>query len=416
MAIYKVGVVGAGTMGSGIAQVISYNGIPVVLKEINNELLQRGIASIRKIYEGRVAKGKMTAQELEEKMKLITPTTDEAAFQEADLVIEAIPESMKLKTELFRKLDEICPSGTLLASNTSALSISGLASATKRRPQVVGMHFFYPAHVMKLVEVIPGLETSDETVETVTAFAESLKKFPVKVKECPGFLVNRLLMPYLNEAVLCLQEGARLADGQIAGIEAIDQTMKGQGWPMGPFTLIDALGMDICAEAGKVLWEGYGDRMRPAELWVRMLELKRLGRKSGKGFYDYSKVGPTDPGQPDQEFTSLLEGVRKEGKGAGTFTPERLMCLIVNEAALALQEGISSASEIEMAVVAGLGYPSSKGGLLHAADSIGIDTLVDTLDQLTKTLGFRFHPAHRLRTMRHAGFLGVKTKQGFFTY
>lgn len=417
MAIYKVGVVGAGTMGSGIAQVISYNGTPVLLKEINNELLQRGIASIRKIYEGRVAKGRMTPAELEEKLKLVTPTTDEAAFKEVDLVIEAIPESMKLKTELFRKLDEICPSGTLLASNTSALSISGLAAATKRPPQVVGMHFFYPAHVMKLVEVIPGLETSDETVETVTAFAESLKKFPVKVKECPGFLVNRLLMPYLNEAVLCLQEGAHLADGQIAGIETIDQTMKGQGWPMGPFTLIDALGMDICAEAGKVLWEGYGDRMRPAELWVRLLELKRLGRKTGKGFYDYSKVGPTDPGQPDPEVLGLLEQFRKKsGKEAALFTPERLMVLIVNEAVLALQEGISSASEIEMAVVAGLGYPPSKGGFLHAADSIGIDTLVDTLDQLTKTLGFRFHPAHRLRTMRHAGFLGVKTKRGFFSY
>ncbi len=410
MAIYKVGVIGAGTMGAGIAQVISYSGTPVVLKEINEQLLQRGLTTIRKIYEGRVAKGRMTPEELEEKMKLVTPTTTDALFKEMDLVIEAVPEIMKIKLEIFKTMDQVCSPGTILATNTSALSISGIASATKRPSQVIGLHFFYPAHVMKLVEVIPGLETSDETVEAVTSFAEGLRKFPVKVKECPGFLVNRLLMPYLNEAVLCLQEGA-------AGIEQIDQAMKGLGWPMGPFTLIDALGMDICAEAGKVLWQGYGERMRPAELWVRLLELKRLGRKGGRGFYDYSGAGPTEAGKPDEELQKEIRGIQEKTGGKGTkFTPERLMYLIINEAVLALQEGISSASEIEMAVVAGLGYPPSKGGLLHTADAIGIDTLVDGLVQLTQTLGFRFHPSHRLRTMRHAGHLGVKTKQGFFTY
>ncbi|MBI3616380.1 MAG: hypothetical protein HY211_07690 [Candidatus Omnitrophica bacterium] len=414
MAIYKVGVVGAGTMGAGIAQVISYSGIPVVLKEVNEEFLQRGVNTIRKIYEGRVAKGRMTPEELEQKMKLITPTTSDDPFKEVDLVIEAVPELMKIKEPVFRKMDEICSPGTILASNTSALSISGLGAITKRPSQVVGLHFFYPAHVMKLVEVIPGLATSDETVEAVTTFAESLRKFPVRVKECPGFLVNRLLMPYLNEAVLCLQEGA-------AGIEEIDQAMKALGWPMGPFTLTDALGMDICAEAGKVLWQGYGQRMQPAELWSRMLEFKRLGRKGGRGFYDYSSAGPTETGKPDPELQKEVQALQvKTGpstsSGRTVFSPERLMLLIINEAVLALQEGISSASEIETAVVAGLGYSPSKGGLLHTADAIGIDTLVEGLDKFTQALGFRFHPAYRLRTMRNAGFLGVKSKQGFFTY
>ena len=186
---------------------------------------------------------------------------------------------------------------------------------------------------------------------------------------------------------------------------------------MGPFTLIDALGLDICAEAGKVLWEGYGDRMKPAQLWTRLLELKRLGRKNGKGFYDYSGLEPAQAGRPDPDLEKEIVALRaKLAKPKTRFSPQRLMGLIINEAALALQEGISSAGEIEIGVMAGLGYPASKGGLLHAADAMGIDALVDALDGWTKELGFRFHPAHRLRTMRHAGHLGVKTKKGFFSY
>lgn len=409
MAIYKVGVVGAGTMGAGIAQVISYNGIPVVLKEMNEEFLKRGLQTIRKVYEGRVAKGRMTPAELEERMRLVTPTTSYESFKEVDLVIEAVPELIKIKLEIFKALDSICSSGTILATNTSALSISGLGSATGRPERVVGLHFFYPAHVMKLVEVIPGLDTSEETVEAVTSFAESLRKIPVKVKECPGFLVNRLLMPYLNEAVLCLEEGADIAQ--------IDQAMKGSGWPMGPFTLMDALGLDICAEAGKVLGEGFGERMRPARFWSRMLELKRFGRKSGKGFYDYTSVSPTEPGRFDAALQQELKNFAPQSGGSKKpFNPDRLMVLLINEAVLALQEGISSASEIEMAVVAGLGLSPSKGGLLHIADALGIDTLVDRLDESTRLFGFRFHPAYLLRMMRHAGHLGVKTKRGFFTY
>lgn len=409
MAIYKVGVIGAGTMGAGIAQAITSSGTPVVLREINSEFLERGLRTIRQIYAGRVAKKRMTAEEVEEKMRMITPATTDDPLKEVDLVIEAIPELWSHKRELFQRLDALCSAGTILASNTSALSISGLGGVTKRPAKVVGLHFFFPAHIMKLVEVIPGLETSDETVEEVTTFAESLRKIPVRVLECPGFLVNRLLMPYLNEAVRCLEEGA-------GDIEAIDSAMKGAGWPMGPFTLIDALGLDICAEAGKVLWQGYGERMRPAKLWAALLEMKRLGRKTGKGFYDYTGVGPNEPGRLDPQLSQKIRSLAG-GRGKTTpFDPERLMVLLINEAVLALQEGISSASEIEMAVMAGLGYPPSKGGLLHEADRIGIDALVEKLDRLTETLGFRFHPAYRLRTMKHAGHLGVKTKRGFFTY
>ncbi|MBI3322607.1 MAG: hypothetical protein HYZ94_02885 [Candidatus Omnitrophica bacterium] len=410
MAIYKVGVIGAGTMGAGIAQVISYNGIPVVLKEVKQEFLDKGLATIRRVYEGRVAKGRMKPEEMEERMKLVTPTLSFDAFKEVDLVIEAVPELMNLKADIFKELDRVCSAGCILASNTSALSISALGSITRRPGKVVGMHFFYPAPIMKLVEVIPGLETDQETVEEVIGFAESLRKLPIQVKECPGFLVNRLLMPYLNEAVMCLQEGA-------GTITQIDQAMKEQGWPMGPFTLIDALGMDICAEAGKVLWQGYGDRMKPAELWTKLIESKRLGRKGGKGFYDYAGKSPTDPGVPDPALEKAIEAFRKQlGRTPTPFTPERLMTLIINEAVLTLQEGVCSAGEIEIGVMAGLGYPASKGGLLHAADAMGIDALVDQLDRFAKELGFRFHPSHRLRTMKNAGHLGLKAKKGFFNY
>jgi 3-hydroxyacyl-CoA dehydrogenase/enoyl-CoA hydratase/3-hydroxybutyryl-CoA epimerase len=413
MAIYKVGVVGAGTMGAGIAQVLTYNGIPVVLKEIQPQFLERGMETIRKIYEGRVAKGRMTPQEMAEKLALITPTTEYDPLKGVDLVIEAIPEQMDLKCHLFATLDRICPPHTILASNTSALSISGLGKVTRRPEKVVGMHFFYPAHIMKLVEVIPGLRTDEETVEEIVALAENLRKVPIRVKECPGFLVNRLLMPYLNEAVLALEEGS-------ASVQQIDQAMREEGWPMGPFTLIDALGLDICAEAGKVLWQGYGDRMRPARLWNRMLELNRLGRKNGKGFYNYAGVGPNDPGQPDPKLEAEIRRLQQESARSNPpkvpFSSKRLMTLIINEAVLAMQEGISSPGEIELAVVAGLGYPAAKGGLLHTADAMGIDSLLDDLEAFTQMYGFRFHPAYRLRIMVHAGHLGVKTQQGFFTY
>ncbi|MGQ9668210.1 MAG: 3-hydroxyacyl-CoA dehydrogenase family protein, partial [Anaerolineae bacterium] len=208
MYIFKAGVVGAGAMGSEIAQVISYSGLPVVLKDVDQAMLDKGMERIRDIYQRRVDKGKMSAGEMQSKLDLIQPTLTYDGFEDVDIVIEAVPEKMSIKQRVFAELDEVCPEGTIFASNTSALSISEMAAATKRPAKVIGMHFFNPAHVMKLVEIIPGLDTSQETVDDVVMFAESLRKIPVVVQECPGFLVNRLLMPYLNEAVKALEEGA----------------------------------------------------------------------------------------------------------------------------------------------------------------------------------------------------------------
>lgn len=409
MYIYKAGVVGGGTMGAGIAQVISYSGLPVVIRDTSPAAVDKALATARAIYQGRVDKGKMAPQELEAKMALITGTTDLAAFKDVDLVIEAVPERMEIKRQVFAELDAICQPTAILASNTSALSISALGAATKRPDKVVGIHFFFPAHVMKLIEIIPGVVTAQETVEDATAFAESLRKLPVRVNECPGFLVNRLLMPYLNEAVFCLQEGA-------ASMPEIEAAMTGLGWPMGPFTLVDALGLDVCAEAGKVLLDGYGERMRPAALWSKLLEAKRFGRKSGAGFYRYDAGDPKAAGTADDALTQMIAQARAAGAKSGRFTPERLMFGMVNEAILSLQEGISTAADIDLAVVAGLGYPMADGGILHYADRVGLDTVLTGLETCSKELGARFHPAYRLKQLVAAGALGVKTKRGFFEY
>src|SRR3989338_852960 len=238
MFIYKAAVVGGGAMGSGIAQVITYSGLPVVIKEANKELGEKAIANISKIYQGRVDKGKMTSQEMETKMSLVSAVDGYDALKDVDIVIEAVPEKMDIKKKVFADLDATLSENAILASNTSALSISALGAATKRPEKVVGIHFFFPAHVMKLVEIIPGLATSDETVADSIAFCEGLRKLPVRVNECAGFLVNRLLMPYLNEAAFCAMEGAPLKD--------IDQAMVQFGFPMGPFILVDTICLDIC--------------------------------------------------------------------------------------------------------------------------------------------------------------------------
>jgi 3-hydroxyacyl-CoA dehydrogenase len=209
MYIYKAAVIGAGTMGAQIAQTISYAGLPVILKDIKPDSVERGLATVRKIYQGRVEKGKMTAHEMEQKMALVSGATDFSGFGDVDLAIEAVFEDAGVKRRVFADLEAACPESAILATNTSSLSISGLAAGLKRPEKVVGVHFFNPAHVMKLVEVIPGIATSPETVDDAVAFAESLRKIPIRVQECAGFLVNRLLMPYLNEAAMALQEIGR---------------------------------------------------------------------------------------------------------------------------------------------------------------------------------------------------------------
>jgi len=403
MYIYKAGVVGAGTMGAEIAQVITYAGIPVVLKDVNQELVDKGLAKIRSIYQKRVEKGKMDASEAENKISLVQGSTSSDAFKDVDIVIEAVPEKMDLKKKVFQDLEQHVSENTIFATNTSALSISELGAATKRPEKVIGMHFFFPAHVMKLIEVIPGLATNTETVDDVMSFSESLRKIPVRVNECAGFLVNRLLMPYLNEAAYCLQEGA-------ATTEEIDKAIAAFGLPMGPFTLVDNLGLDVCFDVVKVLLDSYGNRMQPAEIWHKLYELKRYGRKTGAGFYDYG----TERGGELEKITNDLK--KKPNFKKTQFSMERLIYPMINEAILCVEEHVSSESDIDMAMIAGIGFPQETEGILHYADQIGLDQILKMLEQLYQEHGIRFWPAPRLRRMVGAQFLGKKTGRGFFEY
>jgi 3-hydroxyacyl-CoA dehydrogenase len=407
MYIFKAGVVGAGFMGAEIAQVISFSGLPVVVKDVDPGMLQKAEEHIRAIYQSRVDKGKMSQGELMDKMDLIEFTLDYDSFEDADFIIEAVPEKMDLKVKVFQDLAEIAPETAIFASNTSALSISEMGFKSGRPERTVGMHFFSPAHVMKLVEVIPGLDTSQEVVDDTVQFAESLRKIAVVVQECPGFLVNRLLAPYLLEATRALQEGAGTA-------EEIDEAMREFGMPMGAFALMDMMGIDVSAHAGTVMAREYGPRFAAPRLMDLMLAAGRYGEKAGAGFYSYGEG--TD--EPVQAMIAQVQA--EEGLPAGEFTVERLIFPLINEAALIAQEHVASVPDIDMAMVAGTGmtYQGERMGPMAIADEYGLDTVVEGLERMMQEPwgGERFRPAQLLKTKVRAGHLGKKSGRGFHEY
>ncbi len=282
--IEVVGVVGAGTMGSGIAHVFARSGFKVLLCDVEQRFLDRAIGSIRTNLGREAAKGKLSEKEVEPALGRITPTIDRGALAEAEIVVEAAPERLELKEEIFESLDRILPADAILASNTSSISITKLAALTDRPEKVIGMHFFNPVPVMALVEVVRGLQTSDSTYATVHELATLLGKTPVEVNDAPGFVSNRVLMPLINEAAFAVMEN-------VAKPEAVDQVFKlGMAHPMGPLTLADFIGLDVCVDILRVLYDGFGDpKYRPCPLLVRMVDAGWLGRKSGKGFYSYQK-------------------------------------------------------------------------------------------------------------------------------
>jgi 3-hydroxybutyryl-CoA dehydrogenase len=282
LTIQTVGVVGAGTMGNGIAHVCARAGLSVTLVEVEQSFLDRGLAAIARNLAREVDKSKLSSAERDATLARIQGTLLRDPLVKCQLVIEAASERFELKRQLFQQLDELCPAETILATNTSSISITKLGGQTKRPDRVIGMHFFNPVPVMKLVEVIRGLATSDATYAAVKATAESLGKTPVEVNDAPGFVSNRILMPMINEAIYAVMEG-------VATPESVDEVFKlGMAHPMGPLTLADFIGLDVCLDILRVLHSGLGDpKYRPCPLLTKMVDAGWLGRKSGRGFYKY---------------------------------------------------------------------------------------------------------------------------------
>jgi 3-hydroxybutyryl-CoA dehydrogenase len=282
MAIQRVGVIGAGTMGNGIAHVFARSGYDVVLCDLEQKFLERALTVIARNLDREVAKAKITDAQKAAALARIAPVTNPSQLAVCDFLVEAASEKLEIKSELFRELDRLCRPEVILASNTSSISITKLGATTSRPQQVIGMHFFNPVPVMKLVEVVRGLATSDETFQTVRELSLKLEKTPVEVNDAPGFVSNRVLMPLLNEAMYAVMEG-------VATPDSVDEVFKlGMAHPMGPLALADFIGLDVCLDIMQVLQRGLGDpKYRPCPLLIKMVDAGRLGKKSGQGFYKY---------------------------------------------------------------------------------------------------------------------------------
>ena len=387
MQINSVAVIGAGTMGASIAVALISHGYTVVLKEANDELLKKGLGHIEKIQQKRIEKG-LEASVADEESRRLEPTTDYAKLADVDLIIEAVPENIDIKKSVFGDIDENADVNAIIATNTSSLPITQLAAFTRRPDKVVGLHFFNPAHLMRLVEVIPGLETSIDTVETALAFGQSLGKLAVRVDECPSFLVNRLLGRYMNEALFCLQDG-------VASIEEIDNAAKEFAVPVGPLALRDMNGADIGLAVAKFNYQEYGERFAPPVILEKMVEQNMLGRKTNSGFYLYDEKG--QKGSTNPKIETILKELSKSSKQSnGSFKVERLFLPMINEAFIALQERICAVEDLDPALMARLGM---RRGPLTIASDIGLKDCLAMIEELNKEHGERFRPAPLLKRL-----------------
>jgi 3-hydroxyacyl-CoA dehydrogenase len=405
MTINRVGILGAGTMGGGIAQVVAHAGFQVFLLDLSEALVKGGVQKIEKNLSKSVEKGKLSSRESEEILQRIRPTSHIEELKDSELIIEAVFEDLALKISLFKRLDTLCLPETIFASNTSTLSITQMAAGVSRGKRFLGLHFFNPVPVMRLVEIIVGLQTSNEAVDACTDFAKRIRKTPIKVQDCPGFLVNRVLLPYAGEAMLAAQEGA-------ASPQEIDESVKKAGFPMGPLALNDLVGIDVGVHSFPIMYEAYGERFPVPLLFERLLKAGRLGAKSGKGIYVNGKV--------DDEFVEITRTIQNEtGTRSTEFSSDRLILRQVNEAIYCLQEKIATAEDIDRAMVLGTGFPLNEdgvGGPLHWADEKGLDWVLERLNHFRNTLGTRFWPHFLLKKYVTAGYLGKKTEKGFFKY
>jgi len=386
----STGVLGAGTMGRGIALALSAAGYPVTLVDSNSQALERTLGIIRKTCEGAAAKGRMTAEQAEAQIARITPASDLSEFAGCDLVIEAVFEDMDLKQSIFEKLDGVAKPGALLASNTSFLDLDRIAAVTKRPEDVIGLHFFSPANIMPLLEIVRGEKTSDTALVTALGLAKRLRKTPVVSGVCDGFIANRAMAPRMAEADRLILEGVAPAD--------VDRVCLDYGFPMGPFQMIDLVGLDVI-----------GRNANEKTVRSELVRQGRLGQKQNGGYYDYPADAPPAPSPAAQAV--INEIAAETGLAPVDLDDDgllmRLLCPVVNEGARILEEGIAlRASDIDVALIKGYNWPVYRGGPMFWADQTGLDRIVATLDAMAATRGEAFKPAELLvRLAREGGLL-----------
>ncbi len=381
------GVLGAGVMGGGIAYLFANHGIETRMKDINNAGIALGLSSSRILFEKQLKRRKINRRELDRKMGHISGTQDYQGFGRCELVVEAIVENMDVKKKVISELAPYLKDSCILASNTSSLSITEMASVYKKPENFVGMHFFNPVHRMPLVEIIRGKKTGDHAVAMVYALSKKLGKQPIVVNDGPGFLVNRLLMPYLNEAGFLLDEGV--------SVETLDKAMLDFGMPMGPCLLIDEVGVDVAYKVGKIFEQSFAGRIQGSTAVEKLYHDKRLGKKGGLGFYKHSG----EKREVDKTIYGIIQPKTNSGVSVSEMV-ERMTYSMVNEAAMCLAEGIAFKPEdVEIGMIFGTGFPPFRGGLLNYADDEGLKKIVIRLEEFTSRYGKRFVPCDFLKNM-----------------
>ena len=409
LGVNSVGIVGAGTMGGGIAMVFANAGIPVLLKETDQEALERGLANIEKNYANSIKRGRFTQQFVDERLKLIRPTLDYSEFAAVDIVVEAVFESMALKKEVFTQLDRVCKRNAILATNTSSLNIDEIASATSRPQSVIGTHFFSPANVMRLLEIVRGAATSKEVIATCMQLPKKLGKIGVLVGNCMGFVGNRMFGPYRREAQFLVEEGA--------GVEAVDNALYDFGMAMGPLATGDLAGLDVGWRIRKEFRHLQKLGVRQAFVEDRLCELGRFGQKTGAGWYKYdeNRKPSLDPQVTDLIRQWSSEAHIQQREASAEEIVDRCIYTLVNEGARLLEEGIAFRSvDIDIIYLNGYGFPAYRGGPMWYADTVGLKKVCERIREFQQRHGNWWEPAPLLQRLAQQGktFAEFGSRQG----
>ncbi len=388
--VERIGVLGAGFMGSGVAQVLAYKGYEVLMKDRDNEAVGRGMKHCSDLFGKLVKRRKYRPAEKKLAMSRILPRTDYRGFGRVPFVVEAVFEDVEVKHQVIRETEAAGPDDLIFASNTSTIPIARLAEASKRPENMIGMHFFSPVHKMPLLEIIKTPKTSDQALATTVEVGRRMGKTIIVVNDGPGFFTSRVLGPFINEALWCLSQGA--------SIEQIDRALTGWGWPVGPMALLDEVGLDVAHHAGEVISEYAGERADTSPLFQQMIDAGRHGRKAGNGFYDYSKK----PKRIDPEVYELLGWQEAEVDDLEII--ERCWMQMLNETARCIEDGIiENPSDIDIGVIFGFGFPPFRGGILREADKQGLEYVVARLEDYAEAYGERLAPAQLLKDMAREG-------------